>query len=392
MKARIFLSLLAALAWTLPAAAAATHDIHVIESLTGYAAFLGKQEKDALELERASINRDGGIHGTPVRFLHDDDQSKPQFAVQLLNGLLPHNPALILGPTLVPSCGATEPLIVKNGPVMDCFGSGVRPPPGSYAFVGGVATEAQMAVMVRYFRLKGWKRIAFISTTDATGQDGDKSLAQAMALPENRDVTLVEHTHFNVADVSIAAQVELIRAAKPQIVIVWTIGSATGTVFRGLVQGGLDLRVATDAGNMTFVQMQQFRDIMPKECYFSSPAWPIYGDPRVKLDPGVAAKQKEFFGAFAAAKLKPDEGSMLAWDGASIFIDALRALPENANAAQLHDYMLHVTDLPGVGGVYNYQRTPQRGLGADATVISRWDAAQGRWVAVTDPGGAPIGK
>ena len=379
-----------ALVLALPAAAEEPLDIHVIESLTGYAAFLGKQENEALALKEKSVNAQGGIHGKPLRFHHDDDQSSPQLAVQLVNGLLPAQPAVILGPTLVPSCGATQPLIAKSGPVMYCFGSGIRPAPGSFGFSGGTGTVDQVAVMVRFFRLKGWKRIAFISTTDATGQDGDRSLEETMALAENKEVDLVEHTHFNVTDVSIAAQVERIRAAKPDVVIVWTIGSATGTVFRGIIQAGLELPVGTDAGNMTYQQMQQFAQIMPKECYFTSPSWPVNGDPRIKLDPAVAAKQKEFYDAFAKSPNKPDEGSMLAWDAATTIIDALIALPVNASAAQLHEHVINVTAQAGVGGIYDFVSVPQRGLSARDVVVSLWDAASRRWIAVTQPGGAPI--
>jgi branched-chain amino acid transport system substrate-binding protein len=369
------------------AGAAEPYDIHVVESLTGYAAFLGTQENDALELEANTVNATGGIHGRPVHFIHHDDQSSPQLAVQLVNGLIPANPPVILGPTLVPSCGATQPLILKAGPVMYCFGSGIRPPPGSFGFSGGVGTVDQMQVLIRFLRLKGWTRIAFISTTDATGQDGDKSLEQAMALPENAGVKLVEHTHFNVSDVSVAAQLERIRAADAQTVIVWTIGSATGSVFRGLIQGGIELPVGTDAGNMTYSQMKQFATILPKECYFSSPSWPAAGDARIKLVPGVAAKQKEFYAAYATHKDKPDEGSMLAWDAATTIIDALRALPDPATAAQLHDHMISAQAQPGVGGTYNFVAVPQRGLSQDDVMVSRWDVGSDRWIAVTQPGG-----
>ena len=40
--------------------------------------------------------------------------------------------------------------------------------------------------------MRGWTRIATINPTDATGQDADKSIAAALAEPENRDMQVVD--------------------------------------------------------------------------------------------------------------------------------------------------------------------------------------------------------
>ena len=74
-----------------------------------------------------------------------------------------------------------------------------------------------IAAVVRYYRLKGWTRLAVLNTTDATaGQDADKSLEQVLALPENKDVRRVEFQHFNPTDVTVAAQLARIKSADPQ--------------------------------------------------------------------------------------------------------------------------------------------------------------------------------
>jgi branched-chain amino acid transport system substrate-binding protein len=398
MKRWIVLAALGILALGVPVSAPAQaqtasgdfYDIPVINALTGGGAFLGMEEHDALQLVERLANKTGGIHGKPVRFVFHDDQSSPQIGVQLLNDAIATHPTIIMGSSLVGTCNAMSPLVQDNGPVMYCFSAGIHPAAGSYIFVAGVSTHDQAIALVRYFRLKGWSKLATITSTDATGQDADKGFDDLLALPENKDLKLVARAHFNPADVSAAAQLEQITAAKPQAVVAWSTGSPVATAFRGIVQAGYAGPVGTTGGNMTYAQMHRFAEFLPKELYLPSPEWPVNGDARIKLDPKVAQKQKELYAAYAEIGAKPDEGSLLGWDPAIIVIDALRALPAGASAAQLRDYLLHLKGQAGANGIYNYEASPQRGLSLDNVLVTRWDAAADQWHVVAQPGGAPV--
>jgi branched-chain amino acid transport system substrate-binding protein len=374
-------------------AAEAPYDIHVIECLTGGGAFLGTEEQQALQILEKVVNQAGGIAGRPLHFVFHDDQSSPQLAVQLADEVIAQHPAVILGSSLVGTCNAMAPL-VKNGPLMYCFSAGIHPPTGSYVFVSSVSTFDQAAALVNYFRLKGWTRLALVTSIDATGQDADRGFDQLLAQPENKDVKIVEHAHFNPTDVSISAQIEHIKESGAQAVIGWSVGSPSAVIFRGAVQAGLDLPMGTSGGNMTYAQMQQFAAFLPKELYLPASLWPTDSDPKPKLalDPGVAAKQKEFFAAFAAAGMKPDEGSILGWDPGSIIVDALRQLGPDATATQLRDYLSHSKGVAGVAGVYDYQKDPQRGLSLDNTIVTRWVPAADRWEVVAKPTGIPLAQ
>jgi branched-chain amino acid transport system substrate-binding protein len=386
-------TMLAALALfaALPARAAeSAYEINVILPLSGNSAFLGKTEQQALVLQEKLINDTGGIHGRPVHFVIRDDESSPQVAVQLTNDVVAKNPPLLLGSSLVAMCNAMAP-IVQNGPVMYCFSPGIHPPPGSFVYTANVSTLDLAHALVRFFRLKGWTRLALMTSSDATGQDADRGLASVLALPENHDVTVVEHAHFNPTDVSVAAQLATIKAAKPQAFIAWTTGSPVATVFRAIQEIGLDVPVGTTSGNMTHAEMTQFAAFLPKELYIPSAEWPVGDDPRVQLDPAVAAKQKAFYAAYAAAGSSPDEGAGLSWDPTSVLIDALRALPANVTAAQLNAYLQKLQHQPGVNGIYDYVKTPQRGLNLDDTIVTRWNAKSGRWEPVAKPTGVPLG-
>ena len=194
-------------------APAKAYDINVILPLTGGGAFLGKEEQTALQVAEAVINKAGGVHGQNVHFVFHDDQTNPQTSVQLANQVIAAKPAVLLGSSLVASCNAMAALM-QNGPVMYCFSPGIHPAAGSYVFTSFVSTLDVVSAQIRYFRLKGWTRIAIMTSADATGQDAERGLDEVLARPENKDVTIVDRAHFNITDVSVAAQIEHIRASQ----------------------------------------------------------------------------------------------------------------------------------------------------------------------------------
>src|SRR5579862_1076636 len=256
LPARILSGAMAVAVLGAPASAQA-YDINAILPLTGGASFLGKEEQKALQLAEPVINKSGGIQGRPVHFNFYDDQTSPQTGVQLTNRVLAAKPAVLLGSTLVAICNAMAPLM-QNGPAMYCFSPGIHPSQDSYVFTSSVSTLDLADALVRYFRLRGWTRLAFMTSADATGQDAEHGLDEVVGRPENKGVTVVERAHFNTTDVSVAAQIERIKAANPQALIAWSTGSPIATVFKGIIQAGLDIPVATTDGNMTYAQMTQY--------------------------------------------------------------------------------------------------------------------------------------
>lgn len=370
------------------AKAAGAYDINVILPLTGRASFLGRGEEKALNILEKVVNHEHGIQGRPVHFVFHDDQTNPQVSVQLLSQIEASHPAVVLGSAIVAMCKAMAPLVEKSGPFMYCLSPGIYPDAGSYVFTSNVATTAAGAAFIRYFRLRGWTKIALLTSTDATGQDAAAGIKKALALPDNASAHLVANVHFNPGDVSVMAQIERIKAASPDALIAWSTGGGISTVFKAIAQTGLNIPVATTYGNMTLAQMTQYANFLPKPLYFSSTPW--MENVNQNLGPGVMAAHKRFYSAYKAAGVNPDIASVLSWDPATLVIDALRKLGPSATAAQLRDYFVHLKGVAGVNGVYDFVRTPQRGLDANASVVSVWNPAKKAWDVVSKPAGTPL--
>jgi branched-chain amino acid transport system substrate-binding protein len=381
------LGLLAGLLLAFPAWAA-TVDVPVVLPLTGNAAFLGQSERDSLAIAETVINREGGIGGVPIHFVVHDDQSSPQVAVQLAAQIKAEGAPIMLGSAIVAMCNAMAP-VLADGPVSYCFSPGIHPAAGSRSFSAFTSTRDLARVLVRYYRGRGFTRLALINSTDASGQDGRLSFEEALKLPENAGVSFVAAVQFNPSDVSVAAQVQQIKASGAQAVIAWTSGSPMGTVLKALVQAGLDVPVATTDANMTNAQMRQYAGFLPSEMLFMSTEWPAHG-PELVLDAKVTAAQGALFAAYAAAGVVPDIAVAHAWDTAMLAAAALRAIGPGASAEQVRAFLAGTKDWGGINGVYDFTKVPQRGLDENDAVVTRWVPGSKSWTIVSRPGGAPL--
>jgi branched-chain amino acid transport system substrate-binding protein len=391
MVARAGALMAGVLALGLPGAHAADpYKIHAVLPLTGGAAFLGKGEQQALQLFEKLVNQEGGINGQPIEFVYHDDQTSPQTTVQIANGILPEKPAVMLGSSIVAMCSAMAPLL-KEGPFDYCLSPGVHPAAGSYQYSTSTDTHALIEALVRYFRLRGLTKIAFMASTDASGQDADRGFDEVVKLPENASIQVVERQHFNPTDVSVSAQIERVKAANPQAFIAWSTGAPIATVFRAMVQAGLNVPFATTNGNQTRAQMNQYKDFLPKELYIPTSVF-LPHEGLFTLDPQVEDAQKKFYAAFQAANIKLDNMSALAWDPANIIVGALRKLGTKATAQQVKQYMESQSAVPGINGIYDFKSVPQRGLTVQNALVSRWDPAADTWKVVSQPTGTPLAK
>lgn len=385
-------ALLALAAWIWPGAAQAAktpYDINVIVPLSGGAAFVGQGQKDTLEALADYVNKTGGLDGTPLHFVFHDDQSSPQVAVQLTTSVLPSHPAIIMGSSLVGMCLAMAPLM-RNGPVQYCLSPAIHPKAGGYTFSASSSSIDQIAAVVRYYRMKGWTRIAVLDTTDASGQDGDRSIDKVLNYPENKGVmhkVIVEH--FNPTDISVSAQIQRIKSSGAQALIAWTTGAPAATVFKGMVQAGLDIPVAPTSGNQTFVAMERWSGFLPKQLVLASALYPPHAG-LLKLAPRMEAAQQAMYAILRQHHLRADNMVATSWDPGLIVVAALRKLGTKATAAQIRNYILNLTNFPGVDGIYDFKKYPERGLGPDASTVTTYDAATKSWKWLSKPGGAPL--
>jgi branched-chain amino acid transport system substrate-binding protein len=366
-------------------AAEPPYEIDAILSLTGAYAFQGQEARRALTIIEKRTNETGGIDGRPIKFVVTDDQSNPATAVQAADAIIARHGTVILGPETTAPCGAVMPL-VTSGPVIYCFTPGVHPKAGSYVFSSGISTLDTLGASKKYFALRGWSRIAFITSTDATGQDADQNIetvfGNAGGPIVRNPMKIVAHEHFNPTDVSVDAQIAKIKASGAQVLVAWTTGTPFGTVLRTASEAGLHIPILTTAGNLSDAEMHAYAAYVPAELYI--PGTPAFAPDEIPAGP-LRKALGEYFAALKADGAKPENATSLAWDGTRLVLDALRKLGLSATAEQIRDYIDSLRGNVGIYGQHDFVAVPQRGLGIGSVVMIRWDATRG-WVGASGLG------
>jgi branched-chain amino acid transport system substrate-binding protein len=371
-----------------PAAAVEPYDIYAILSLTGPIALIGNDQQASLETIEALVNKQGGINGRPIHFVIEDDQSQPAIAVQVANTITAKGVPLILGPTYVASCLAVAPLIRVNGPVMYCFAPAIHPPAGSYAFSTSVSTADQATAWFNFALSKQWKRIAVFASTDATGQDQEQQIATVAGNPKYASISVVDREHFAIGEVSVAAQAARIKAANPDLIIVTSVGTPTGTALHGLKDGGLEnVPVITSFGNLLHSQLEHYAGFLPNEMYLTAPRFVTYD---VSRSGPVRDAQRVFYTSLGARGIVPDAAHSLAWDPTLIIIDALRHLGTATSATAVRDYLETLHGFAGTIGIFDYRDGNQRGVGLSSVVVVKWNPTKNDWSTVSATGGTAL--
>jgi branched-chain amino acid transport system substrate-binding protein len=367
-----------------PARSAEPFDIDAIMSLTGPGAFLGQSAVQALTAAEYEVNRTGGIGGRPVHFVIADDQTSPAVAVQLASGLIAKGVPVILGSSVGATCSAMMPLF-RNGPVDYCFAPVIHPVAPSFVFSSGASTRDLSLAGLRWARLRGIRKIAFIVATDTTGQDGEAVGKANLALPEFAGMQLVADEHFNPGDINVNAQLARIKASGAQLVYAQTLGTSFGIVLKNASDSGLGLPILTNASNINQTQMMQYAPFAPRDLYFTGYRFLEHDTAR----PGpVRDAQQRFINALHAVGVKrADFSNNFPWDGTLIVVDAFRKFGTNATPEQIRSYIASLHGYAGINGIMDFRDGQQRGLGVNAALVVRWSSEKHDFVAASRPGG-----
>jgi branched-chain amino acid transport system substrate-binding protein len=370
--------------------AGSAYTIHAIVSVTGSAAFLGDEQRAALQALAKHVNATGGIDGHPLSFAISDNQSTASTSVSLASPLISQAPVLIVG-SLTTTDRPVDDLASSSGPVIYDLSPGDHPKPGGFIYSSSNSTTNQTAAFINFAKAKGWKRVAAITSTDTSGQDGWANIAKAAAA-SNGAVTIIDHQTFGPTDVSVTTQLSKIKAGNPQALFIWSTGTPASTVLKGMQQLGLDsLPTMTTNGNASDKEMHSLASELPSQLYFPGAPF-MLGTQQL---PGQARTVVQAFDSAmkAAGQAVPDEGNALAWDPGLILVSALRKLGTGATTSQIQHYISSLTDFAGIDGTYNFtdKSIPDnRGLTIQSVYITQWSKAEDKWVQASGPAGQSL--
>jgi hypothetical protein len=104
----------------------------------------------------------------------------------------------------------------------------------------------------------------------------------------------------------------------------------------------------------------------------------------------VREKVEGFRADMKAANMSADLLHATPWDTIFLIQETFKRAGPNATAQQLRETLAGIKNWPGIFGRYDFPATPNRGLGVNWIVVSKWDPARSTWVAASAAGGEPI--
>ncbi len=233
--------------------------IGTIFSITGWAGFIGTPQKEFFTAMIEDINAKGGVKGRKLELYYEDDKSVPTNAVIAATKLIKDKKVVAMvgtstsdaGLAIAPLCQQEQVPFINTGPAYIPFKKWV-------ICVGPGDVRGASHIINYAVKDLGAKRIALLHGTDAYGMLGKKVIFDE--LPKYPGVSIVCNETFEVTDTNMIPQLTKTKAAKPDLIILFTTGGAGAVVAKNYKQLGMKTQVL----GSTSLTMPEFVNIAGK--------------------------------------------------------------------------------------------------------------------------------
>jgi branched-chain amino acid transport system substrate-binding protein len=205
------------------------------------------------------INASGGVLGHKLVLIVRDDLSQPPKSIQNMTELIDSEKVVaILGPTNSGNALAWKHLVNQKKVVsmqMIAAGTDITKPMSAgadnYVFRVSIVDREQVVALMAYAKKAGVKKLGLLAETTGYGQGGLKDM-QEIAQLQGMDVAAVER--MGVADTDVTSQLNKMKAASVDTLMIWAQGTPIGQVMRSMEKINYFPRVLSSwaADNITF--------------------------------------------------------------------------------------------------------------------------------------------
>ncbi|MCP5231864.1 MAG: ABC transporter substrate-binding protein [Zoogloeaceae bacterium] len=378
MKSRIktlFASAALVLGSMVAVAAEGPIKIGSILSVTGPAAFLGDPELKTLQMYIEKINKDGGVLGRQLEFVHYDDGSNAGKANSFAKRLISDDKVdVIVGGTTTGSTMSMVPLIERAGIPFVSLAGGVviTDPVKKWVFktphTDRLAAEKVFADMKK----RGITKVALLSETSGFGQSGR---TESEMVAKKYGITLVANETYGPKDTDMSPQLTKIKNSQGvQAVFVFGLGQGPAIVTKNYRQLGIDLPLYQSHGVASNEFLKLAGDAA-EGVRLPSPALLIPSKLSAN-DP-----QKPVVTAYADAyKARYNEDASTfggyAYDGLMLVVDAIKRAG-STDHAKVRDALEATSKFVDTSGTVNM--TPKDHMGLDSSSFRMLEVKGGDW-------------
>jgi len=333
-----------------------------------------------IEAAIEDINAAGGVLGRKLSLVSRDDQSQPPKSIQNMSDLIDNEKVVaVFGPTNSGNALAWKHIPNQKKVVsMGMIGSGtdITKPMSAgaenYMFRVSMMDREQVAALVAYALKSGAKKIGVMGETTGYGQGGVKDLLEILKL---HNIEPVGVEKFAVSDTDMTSQLNKLKSAGADTLMVWAQGTPIGQLVRSMdkINYFPTLLTSWAADNIT---------------YFDAAGKALADKPvflRTMADPATP-KQKKLYDRIGS-KLAAPSAFPFAVHGydATLLVAAAIRQAGSTDGSKMREALEDMkSPVDGVMKVYTkpFSKTDREGLTAEDLVFIKW--RDGKLVQYTD--------
>lgn len=307
--------------------AESTIKIGILGPMTGGSSLMGQSERDGALLYFDQINSAGGISGKKIEAVVMDDRAEVTLGINSVKKLLYKDEVLaVIGTPNSPVCLATMDITEKEKTPQLVFGVAPKiTQKGNKWFVRITPSDGVLASNLVDYMVKdvGLKKIAILHDSSDYGKGGKSAVISKMK-EHGLEPVCVES--FNVGDKDFAAQLNKIKTNNPDGLVIWGLYIEAAQILVQAKQYNIELPTFASSG----VLQGAFLDLA------GSAAEGLYIVTYFALDnpdPRVQKFREEYKNKFGK---EPTPTSALAYDGATLLVDAIKKGGTNKEAIIKH--------------------------------------------------------
>jgi branched-chain amino acid transport system substrate-binding protein len=353
-----------------------TIKIGAIYPMTGSAAFLGIPEDKALRMKVDEINAAGGVNGHKFEVITYDTEGNGAKAVQQLRRLIDSDKVdVVFGPSS--SGEALQTIeVVNEAKVPEIAHGGTEKlvnPTTKWVFNSVPTDRVALSYVLSWFKKKGYKTIAFMSSADGYGQSG-KNVLESL-LPEY-GMKIATAEEFNRQDPDMTAQVLRAKQSNADVMLVWSALPGPTIIARNAqaVGYGKPIVVGYGAASNELVEkagpageglyISSFRLLAPGSLSENDPVRPV----TLKL---FADYHKKYGDA-------PANFAQHSYDAMLILAQAVKGIKGPVTRDSIRDAIEKV-EVVGANGRFKFSPTDHGGLDSSSNPLVMLQWVKGKW-------------
>lgn len=319
-----------------------TIKLGAIYPLSGPLGFLGAGNRIGVEIALDLANKQGGVNGKKLELILEDSKSEPTAGLTAFKKLVEIDKVPLIFTTLTSVVMAIKPVVDKTGVLLFSESTHPKLVEGSNFILRNFPTVDNSAKKAYQFALENkYKKIAVLYAEEEWGQQAFSSMQQ---ICENGDCKIVASNSFTKSATDLRVEILKIKAAKPDLVLIFAIGPASAIAFKQAKELGLNAKMI---GYIVCSQLESvYRDFLQYLDNIST--LEVLVD---KNNQSYQSLSEEYFKRYPNRYL--DQEVYLTFDAINIVIEALKN--GRNSGKEIRDYILDKKIFFGASGKIEFQ-------------------------------------